>query len=120
MLKNPAYMGRAAFGKTRQGPLRPKLRTPRSRALQPRRAVSDYDVLPADWLPIPVPAIVEPEVFAAVQEQLQENRRHARQSRRGARYLLQGLLPCQHCGYAFYGKPLSPSARKGRPRAYAY
>ena len=48
------------------------------------------------------------------------NRRHARQSSRGARYLLQGLLQCQHCGYAFYGKPLSPSARKNRPRAYAY
>jgi site-specific DNA recombinase len=120
MLKNPAYMGSAAFGKTRQGPLRSKLRAQRGRPLQPRRAVSDYDVPPPDWLPIPVPAIVEPEVFAAVQEQLQENRRHARQSRRGARYLLQGLLQCQHCGYAFYGKPLSPSARKGRPRAYAY
>jgi hypothetical protein len=77
-------------------------------------------VPPVDWIHIPVPAIVEPEVFAAVQEQLQENRRHARQSQRGARYLLQGLLQCQHCGYAFYGKPLSPSARKGRPRAYAY
>ena len=120
ILKNPAYMGSAAFGKTRQGPLRPKLRAQRGRALQPRRAKSDYDVPPADWIPIAVPAIVEPAVFAAVQEQLQENRRHARQSRRGARYLLQGLLQCQHCGYAFYGKPLSPSARKGRPRAYAY
>jgi site-specific DNA recombinase len=120
ILKNPAYMGSAAFGKTRQGPLRPKLRAQRGRSLQPRRAVSDYDVPPVDWIHIPVPAIVEPEVFAAVQEQLQENRRHARQSQRGARYLLQGLLQCQHCGYAFYGKPLSPSARKGRPRAYAY
>jgi site-specific DNA recombinase len=120
MLKNPAYMGSAAFGKTRQGPLRPKLRAQRGRPLQPRRAVSDYDMPPPDWIHIPVPAIVEPEVFAAVQEQLQENRRHARQSQRGARYLLQGLLQCQHCGYAFYGKPLSPSARKGRPRAYAY
>jgi site-specific DNA recombinase len=120
ILKNPAYMGSAAFGKTRQGPLRPKLRAQRGRPLQPRRAVSDYDVPPPDWIHIPVPAIVTPEVFAAVQEQLQENRQHARQSRRGARYLLQGLLQCQHCGYAFYGKPLSPSARKGRPRAYAY
>ena len=120
ILKNPAYMGSAAFGKTRQGPLRPKLRAQRGRPLQPRRAVSDYDVPPPDWIHIPVPAIVEPEVFAAVQEQLQENRQHARQSRRGARYLLQGLLQCQHCGYAFYGKPLSPSACKGRPRAYAY
>ena len=120
MLTNPAYMGSAAFGKTRQGPLRPKLRAQRHRPLQPRRARSDYDVPPTEWLPIAVPAIVDPEVFAAVQEQLQENRRHARQSQRGARYLLQGLLQCQHCGYAFYGKPLSPSARKGRPRAYAY
>jgi site-specific DNA recombinase len=77
-------------------------------------------VPPLDWIHIAVPAIIEPEVFAAVQEQLEENRRHARQSQRGARYLLQGLLQCQHCGYAFYGKPLSPSARKGRPRAYAY
>src|SRR6202008_3267726 len=65
-------------------------------------------------------ALGEPELFAAVQEQLRENKPPARQSRRGARYLLQGLLQCQHCGYAFYGKPLSPSARKGRPRAYAY
>src|SRR2546425_2823612 len=120
LLKNPAYMGRAAFGKTRQGPLRPTLRAQRGRPLQPRRAVSDYDVPPPDWLPIPVPAIVEPEVFAAVQEQLQENRRHARQSRRGARYLLQGLLQCQHCGYAFYGKPISRKAAKGKTRTYAY
>ncbi|HKA56351.1 MAG TPA: recombinase family protein [Candidatus Binatia bacterium] len=120
ILKNPAYMGWAAFGKTRQGPLRPKPRAQRGRPLHPRRAMSDYDVPSPDWIHIPVPAIVEPEVFAAVQEQLEENRRHARQAQRGARYLLQGLLQCQHCGYAFYGKPLSPSARKGRPRAYAY
>ena len=120
MLKNPAYMGTAAFGKTRQEPLRPRLRAQRGRALQPRRAVSTMDVPREDWFPIPVPAIVEPDVFATVQDQLRENQRHARQSRRGALYLLQGLLQCQHCGYAFYGKRLSPSARKGKPRAYAY
>ena len=120
ILKNPAYQGAAAFGKTRQEPLRPRLRAQRNRPVQPRRAVSISDVPPEDWITIPVPALVEPEVFAAVQEPLQENKRHARQSRRGALYLLQGLLQCQHCGYAFYGKRLSPSARKGKPRAYAY
>jgi site-specific DNA recombinase len=120
MLKNPAYMGAAAFGKTRQGPLQPRLRAQRGRPLQPKRAVSSADVPPQEWLRIPVPAIVEAEVFAAVQEQLQENQRHARQSPRGARYLLQGLVQCGHCGYAYYGKRLSPSARKGHPRAYAY
>jgi site-specific DNA recombinase len=64
--------------------------------------------------------MVEPAVCAAVPAQLQENRRPARPSRRGARYLLQGLFQGQHGGYAFYGNPLRPSARKGRPRAYAY
>jgi len=120
MLKNPAYMGSAAFGKTQQEPLRPRLRPQRRRPLQPRRAVSTRDVPQPEWITIPVPAIVAPEVFATVQEQLRDNQRHARQSRRGARYLLQGLVQCQHCGYAYYGKRLSPSARKGRPRAYAY
>jgi site-specific DNA recombinase len=67
-----------------------------------------------------MPAIVATELCAAVQEQLRDNQRHARQSRHGALYLLQGLMQCQHCGYAYYGKRLSPSARKGKPRAYAY
>jgi site-specific DNA recombinase len=120
MLKNPAYLGTAAFGKTRREPLRPRLRAQRGRALQPRRAVSTVDVPREEWVSIPVPALVEPAVFAAVQEQLRENQRHARQSQRGARYLLQGLVQCQQCGYAYYGKRLSPSARKGKPRAYAY
>jgi site-specific DNA recombinase len=120
ILKNPAYQGAAAFGKTRQEPLRPRLRAQRNRPVQPRRAVSTSDVPPEDWITIPVPALVEPAMFAAVQEQLRENKRHARQSRRGVLYLLQGVLQCQHCGYALYGKRLSPSARKGKPRAYAY
>src|SRR6266446_10038434 len=120
MLKNPAYIGNAAFGKTRQEPLRPRLRAQRGRPRQPRRAVSTVDVPQEEWLPIPVPALVEPDVFAAVREQLRENQRHARPSRRGALYLLQGLVQCQQCGYAYYGKSLSPRARKGKPRAYAY
>jgi site-specific DNA recombinase len=120
ILHNPAYQGTAAFGKTRQGPLRPRLRAQRGRPLQPRRATADYGVPASEWLPIPVPALVDTSVFAAVQEQLQDNRRHARQSRRGARYLLQGLVQCQQCGYAFYGKPISRTAAKGKTRTYAY
>jgi site-specific DNA recombinase len=120
ILHHPAYQGTAAFGKTRQGPLRPRLRAQRGRPLQPRRATADYGVPASEWLPIPVPALVDTSVFAAVQEQLQDNRRHARQSRRGARYLRQGLVQCQQCGYAFYGKPISRTAAKGTTRTYAY
>lgn len=101
ILKNPAYMGEAAFGKTREGAMRTRLRAQRGRSLQPRRACSHFDVPPQEWIMIPVEAIVEADLFAAVQEQLRANQRHARQWRRGARYLLQGLVCCQACGYAF-------------------
>jgi site-specific DNA recombinase len=36
--KNPAYGGMAGFGKTRVGPLRPRLHAQRGRPRQPRRA----------------------------------------------------------------------------------
>jgi site-specific DNA recombinase len=120
ILKNPAYKGQAAFGKTRAGELRPRLRAQRGRALQPRRARSTYDVPADEWQSIAVPALVSEALFDAVHVQLDDNRRRARTGQRGAKYLLQGLLVCRCCGYAFYGKPLSPSARKNRPRAYAY
>ena len=120
LLNNPAYRGQAAFGKTHTGALRPRLRGQRNGSLQPRRAYSSYAQPAAEWLLIPVPALVDDALFHAVQEQLAENRRRARQSQRGAKYLLQGLLVCAQCGYAYYGKPISPSARKGHARTYAY
>lgn len=120
MLRNPAYRGQAAYGKTRTGPLQPRLRAQRGHPLQPRRANSSQDVPAAEWLLIPVPSLVGEELFDAVQEQLQENRRRARARQRGARYLLQGLVVCACCGYAYYGKAISNRARKGHRRDYAY
>jgi site-specific DNA recombinase len=121
ILKNPAYSGQAAFGKTHEVPRQAKLLRPlRRQAPQPRRTTSTRAVNPQEWIRIPVPALIEESLFEIVQERLTENQRHARQSQRGARYLLQGLVCCQQCGYAYYGKAISPSARKGHPRAYAY
>jgi site-specific DNA recombinase len=119
ILKNPAYQGTAGFGKTRIGELRPRLRPQRGHAEQPRRAYSVYDSTDQRVF-IPVPALVSEELFASVGEQLAENRQRNRRSARGARYLLQGLLVCKQCGYALYGKPVSPSAAKGKKRTYAY
>ena len=72
------------------------------------------------WISVPVPAIVDENLFAAVQQQLRENQRRARIGQRGARYLLQGLVTCKLCGYAYYGKAISNKAAKGKPRNYAY
>src|SRR5437879_734902 len=120
MLHNPAYKGEAAFGKTVIEPLRPRLRAQRGRPLQPKHAYSHRDVSSEQWMSIPVPALVDAALFDAVAEQLQENRERARVPQRGAKYLLQGLIVCACCGYAYYGKQISPRGRKYRPRSYAY
>lgn len=119
MLKNPTYKGLAAFGKTRVGPRRPQLRTQRGHSKTPRRTGSTYDTDASDQVSIPVPALVSEELFAVVEKQLTDNRQRGRERRRGARYLLQGLLECKCCGYAYYGKKVSRSSAKGKSQ-WAY
>jgi site-specific DNA recombinase len=120
MLKNPAYKGTAAFGKTQTVPMRPKLRLQRGDPSQPRRPVSTVTAPKGQRIYIPVPALVSEELFETVQVQLEENRQRARQRQRGARYLLQGLVVCAQCQYAYYGKPVSLKSAKGKQRDYAY
>jgi site-specific DNA recombinase len=119
ILKNPAYLGTAKFGKTCIGPRRSRPRPQRNGAEQPRRPYSVYESEDGG-IAIAVPGLVDEALFEAAAEQLAENRRRARQRQRGARYLLQGLLVCKRCGYALYGKPVSPAAAKGKKRRYAY
>lgn len=103
ILKNPAYKGAAAFGKTRSEAWRGRLRPQRGRPAQPRRPRTRAAVGQQDWISIPVPPIVEIELFDSVQEQLRENQRRAQIRRKGSRFLLQGLICCAQCGYALCG-----------------
>ena len=103
MLKNPAYRGQAAYGKTKRGERRPRLRPPRGQAEVPKEPCSRYQQPPTEHIAIAVPALVDADLFAAVQEQFEENRRRLRQSQQGPRHLLQGLLVCGCCGYALCG-----------------
>ncbi|SRR5579883_922625 len=119
-LRNPAYKGTAAFGKTRAGDLKPqRLRPQRGRPEQPRRPVSRVDTSSQEQIFIQVPGLVSEELFGAVQAQLEENRRRRRERPHGDRYLLQGLVVCKRCGYGCYGKPTSRASAKGKvPYAY--
>ncbi len=121
ILRNPAYAGQAAFGKTESMPRGQLLRPIRGRSPAPRRAKGAHRDKPStEWISIPVPALVSPETFAAAKEQLERNRRLASRNTRGQHYLLQGLVVCAHCGYAFYGKRVSRASSTGKPRRYAY
>lgn len=83
-------------------------------------AQSGITTTPDQWLPIAVPALVDADLFAAVQEQLQENRDHARAGRQGASYLLQGLVVCKQCGYAYCGRHCSKASASGQRSHYRY
>ena len=118
MLDNPAYAGTAMFGRTRFGPRRETLR--RTRRLKPghiRSATSIYRADESEQIAIAVPAIIEPGVFEATRAQLAENRKRKRVGVVGAKVLLQGLLVCSKCGYAYHGFESHP---KKKPNPYRY
>ena len=116
MLKNPTYKGQAAFGKTRVGPMRPRLRGTRGHPDLPRDGQSIFATSATEWISIAVPAIVEEELFNAVAEQLKENQKRNRERRDQARHLLRGLVVCKRCQYAFYAK--GRAGTPGQHRAY--
>src|SRR5918997_2030639 len=103
LLRNPAYRGEAAFGKTRPEARVPRLRPMRGRGEPPKRDRKRTSTPASDWIRVPVPPIVDPAVFDAAQEQLRENGRRSRERARGARHLPQGLLVCHSCGHSSCG-----------------
>jgi site-specific DNA recombinase len=64
-----------------------------------------------EWIEIPVPALVSEESFARAQELLQENKIRSRR-RTIEPSVVQGLVSCQKCGYAFSRTSTYTSARK--------
>jgi site-specific DNA recombinase len=111
LLRNPAYRGRACYGKTE---LRPRQRI--TRPLRQRQGVASRDSANherprEDWIEVSVPALVSQEIFALAQEQLQKNKHHAPR-RTIEPTLLQGMLVCEQCGYALYRASTRTSKHK--------
>ncbi len=115
MLRNPAYQGKACYGKTKLRPRQRVTRPLRQRQGLPSRDSANHERPRADWIEVSVPALVSEELFALAQEQLEQNKRHA--PRRTIQpTLLQGMLACQQCGYALY----RTSTRTTKHKLYYY
>jgi site-specific DNA recombinase len=111
MLRNPAYRGVACYGKTR---ITGRIRV--TRALRRRGGIVSSDSAGPerareDWIEIPVPALVSEDSFARAQELLHENKIRSRR-RTITPSVVQGLVSCQKCGYAFSRTSANTSARK--------
>ena len=101
ILRNPAYRGAACYGKTELRPRQRITRPLRQRKGLPSRDSANHERPRAEWIEIPVPALVSEEMFALAQEQLEKNRKHSPR-RTVEPTLLQGMLVCEQCGYALY------------------
>ena len=103
ILSNPIYKGEAWYNRSQVADARrPRLQTGlkdlrpgnrRSRMLRPQE----------DWIPVRVPAIIDPELWQLAQEQLAHNRARATRHNTQHEYLLRGLLVCGHCGRRLVG-----------------
>ena len=116
MLRNPAYCGKACYGKTE--------RAERQRITKPLRAKGGYVAQSGctkekpreQWIEIPVPSIINQGVFDIVQQRLKNNKLHSKRNTK-VETLLQGMMVCSECGYSLYRTFTETSAKR---RIYYY
>ena len=111
ILRNPAYRGRACYGKTGTGARQRVTRPLRKPGKFASRQVGGLERPREEWIEIPVPALVSEAQFEQAREQLEANKRHATR-RTKEPTLLQGMLVCRRCGYAYYRCSTRTTKRK--------
>ena len=111
LLRNPAYRGLACFGKTRASARTRVMRPQRRRGVTSPSTTAGHERAREEWIEIPVPALVTEESFARAQELLYHNKIRSRR-RTIAASVVQGLVSCAKCGYAFSRTSTQTSARK--------
>ena len=111
VLRNSAYRGIACFGKTRASSRTRVIRPQRRRGVITPSMTAGHERPREEWIEIPVPALVSEDSFARAQELLQQNKVRSRR-RTIAPSIVQGLVSCQKCGYAFSRTSTQTSARK--------
>jgi len=111
ILRNPAYRGTACFGKTRISARTRVVRPQRRRGVTTPSTTAGHERPREEWIEIPVPALVTEESFARAQELLHQNKIRSRR-RTIVPSVVQGLVGCAKCGYAFSRVSTQTSARK--------
>ncbi|HYB31045.1 MAG TPA: recombinase family protein, partial [Solirubrobacteraceae bacterium] len=116
MLRNTAYRGQAAFGKTKTLERHGKpTRTTRARGERHGRRPARADQPAENWMLIAVPAIVSEQTFELAQARLAHNAHFAKRNTKKPT-LLQGILVCRECGYGCY----RTTTRTTNKRIYYY
>jgi len=100
ILRNEAYIGKAAYQKTTGTGRRAKRnRTGRKKGGVVRRMEGRMTRPREDWIILPIPSIIDDDTFKRAQAQRKANRRYSSRNTHTPS-LLQGLCVCSHCGHA--------------------
>jgi site-specific DNA recombinase len=111
MLANPAYVGKACFGKTERKPRQRITRPLRQKGGYSNRCGANQERPRAEWIEIGVPPLINETTFTLAEEQLEKNQRFS-QRRTIEPSLLQGMLVCARCGYGLYRSSTRTTQRK--------
>lgn len=112
LLRNSVYAGKYCYNRRLHHPPQQKnlpLETVRKKA-----SSSQSLRPPAEWIPIEVPALIEPELWEQAQRQMKLNKERAPRNNKKHDYLLKGLLVCGCCQLRMIGHAGIPATRKRR------
>ncbi len=113
ILRNPAYTGKAAFGKTESCQRQRITRALRQKGGFSPRSSANKERPKSEWIFIPVPPLISEEQFELAAERLRKNKQLA--SKNTKEYaLLQGIAHCRECGYSYYLTSTQTTKRKIR------
>jgi len=114
ILADPLYTGTAYTNRYRfVPPKKPRTHGPRTSentCRQPRPK--------EEWIPIPIPAIIDAETHERAQAQLARNAQLSFRHNTKYSYLLRCLLTCKTCGLAMYGTTYKATASQPERRYY--
>ena len=100
ILANPAYHGKARWGKTKLSPRKQGKRPNRGSPAIPRQSKVAVKTDRSEHYVIDVPAIIDENTYHRAGVKLDENKKRNRERACGTKYLLSGLTVCGHCGSA--------------------
>src|SRR5262247_3805990 len=111
ILRDSIYKGEAYYNRTQPGDVR---RPYGLRGLKERHRGNGQGRTrrpQSEWIPVRVPALIDPETWDRAQEQLARNRERAQRHNTQPPYLLRSLMVCGRCGRRMVG---TWSAQGGR------
>jgi site-specific DNA recombinase len=103
ILRDTVYKGLGYYNRTKRVDAKKPVGGMGFKDLRPGNLRSHAERPKEEWIPVTVPAVVDPETWDLAQEQLRKNRERATRNNTKHHYLLRGLLVCGECGKRMIG-----------------